>query len=76
MVSKMQKLCIWAEMYQNDGLRAIYPYISIYIYIYIYIYTHIYTHIHTKIPTHKKKNTSPIKKGGGGKKIKEFSEQK
>jgi hypothetical protein len=25
MVSKMQKLCIWAEMYQNDGLRAIYP---------------------------------------------------
>ena len=21
----MQKLCSWAEMYQNDGLRAIYP---------------------------------------------------
>jgi len=25
MGSKMQKLCIWAEMYQNDGLRAISP---------------------------------------------------
>ncbi len=25
MVSKMQKLCIWAEMYQNDGLRWISP---------------------------------------------------
>ncbi len=37
-----------------------------------YIYSYIYTHIHTKIPTHKKKNTSPIKKGGGGKKIKDF----
>jgi ankyrin repeat protein len=34
----------------------------------LYIYTHIYTHIHTKIPTHKKKNTSPIKKGGEAKK--------
>ena len=59
---------------------------NIYIHIYLHIYTYqtkteeeeayIYTHLHTKIPTHKKKNTSPIKKGGGGKKIKEFSEQK
>ena len=46
----------------------IYIHLHIYIYIYIYIYTHIYTHIHTKIPTHKKKNTSPIKKGGEAKK--------
>jgi len=25
MVSKMQKKCVWAEMYQNDGLSWIYP---------------------------------------------------
>ena len=25
MVSKMQKKCAWAEMYQNDGLPWIYP---------------------------------------------------
>jgi len=25
MVSKMQKKCVWAEMYQNDGLPWIYP---------------------------------------------------
>jgi hypothetical protein len=25
MVSKMQKNCAWAEMYQNDGLPWIYP---------------------------------------------------
>jgi hypothetical protein len=40
-------------------------------YIYIYIYTYIYTHIHTKIHTQENKNTSPIKKGGGGQKIKD-----
>jgi hypothetical protein len=29
MVSKMQKKCVWAEMYQNDGLPWIYPRIGV-----------------------------------------------
>ena len=45
-------------------------------YTYTYTYIHTSTHIYTQKYLHKKKNTSPIKKGGGGKKIKEFSEQK
>ena len=43
---------------------------SLYLYMYVHIYIHLHTYTHKNTYT-QKKNTSPIKKGGGGKKIKD-----